>query len=213
MAAVPVPATAPLGRPRRFDPDTEVKLILAAALVVMRRNGYEDVTVADILEEAGLSTRAFYRHFGSKDDLVLAMYRRNAEAAAERLRARVDAAGTPRQALEAWIDEILSFGYDRRKAQRVALLGSTGVQRAAGYQEVHRDAGRLLVTPLVTVLEAGLDDGSFPTAVPLWDAHTIDAVVWEVLAWCKQGDPPFPRQAALAHCLRFALPALGATGR
>ena len=47
-------------------------------------NDYASATVQDILDEAGLSTRAFYRHFGSKDDLFHALFRREAELVAER---------------------------------------------------------------------------------------------------------------------------------
>ena len=43
------------------------------------------IPVAAILERAGLSTRAFYRHFSSKDELFLAMLRQEADALAGRL--------------------------------------------------------------------------------------------------------------------------------
>ncbi|MGA7416454.1 MAG: helix-turn-helix domain-containing protein [Acidimicrobiales bacterium] len=70
------------GRPRRFEEADELRLLLDAGLVVMERNGYQDAAVADILAEADLSTRSFYRHFESKDQLLCALYRREAEAAA-----------------------------------------------------------------------------------------------------------------------------------
>jgi AcrR family transcriptional regulator len=93
-----------------------------AAFEVTRRTGYEDASVAEILEEAGLSTRSFYRHFQSKHDSVLALFRINAEAAAQRLEVRVAAAASPREGLEGWMDDILSFVF-KRKFERVALLG------------------------------------------------------------------------------------------
>ena len=92
----------------------------------MERNGYVDAAVADILREADLSTRSFYRHFESKDQLLCALFRREAEAAAARLHAKVDAAADPRAALDAWIDEILSFGHHRAKAARVACSARPG---------------------------------------------------------------------------------------
>src|SRR4051812_14273721 len=112
------------GRPRRFEEADELQMLFDAAFAVMQRSGTPDVTVADILREAGMSTRSFYRHFGSKDDLLLAMYRREAEAASARLQAAVDAATSPKAALEAWIDAILAIGFSRRRAARAALLGS-----------------------------------------------------------------------------------------
>ena len=93
-----MPETAPAtraGRPRRFESDDELRILLDAALVVMERNGYVDAAVADILREADLSTRSFYRHFESKDQLLSALFRREADAAAARLRAKVDAAADP----------------------------------------------------------------------------------------------------------------------
>src|SRR5947199_263952 len=62
--------------------DTEERALVEAAHRAMRRNGFSGATVADILAEAGLSTRAFYRHFASKDELLLAMYRRDSSAVA-----------------------------------------------------------------------------------------------------------------------------------
>src|SRR5271154_112511 len=140
------------GRPRRFEAEDELRILLNAALVVMGRNGYQDAAVADILAEADLSTRSFYRHFESKDQLLCALYRREAERAAERLTAKVAAAPSPRLALEAWIEEIMSFGHNRKKAARVDVLGSPGAMRAIGYADESRHAGKLLVAPLEALL-------------------------------------------------------------
>ena len=57
------------GRPRRFSSHTERQLLLDASVRVMSANGYDGTSVNDILEEAGLSTRAFYRQFDSKHAL------------------------------------------------------------------------------------------------------------------------------------------------
>jgi len=149
MAEQTARTSGALGRPRRFDPETEVRVLLQAAFEVMRRNGYEDASVAEILEEAGLSTRSFYRNFQSKDDLVLALFRANAEAASQRLESRVAAAAAPREGLEAWMDEILSFRLQppqvragsvarldwcppRRRLQRRRARGETSSCRTAG---------------------------------------------------------------------------------
>ena len=73
--------------------------ILVAALEVLRRHEGEEATVADILQEAGLSTRAFYRHFGTKEDVVRALYERDARSFGGHLLRRVEAAGDPEEAL------------------------------------------------------------------------------------------------------------------
>src|SRR4051812_570189 len=152
-------AHAAVGRPRRFDADTEIRMIVEATLTLLRRNDFEDVTVAAILEESSLSTRSFYRHFSSKDELLCAMYRDNAERAAARLVAATATADTPRRAVQAWVDECLGLAYDRRRAERVAIFDSASARRAVGYEEVSREAVEGLTAPLVGILERGLVDG------------------------------------------------------
>lgn len=196
---------APVGRPRRLEPDTERRRILDSALSVMRRNGYADAGVADILEHAGLSTRSFYRQFGSKDELLCDLYRREGERAVARLAARVEAESSPLDALTAWIDEMLSFRFDRRKAERVAVLGSQAARRAVGYDEVMEEINAQLIAPLVDVLARGKADGTFPSAEPLIDAPAIHAVA---AAIAQRADSDLDQPAALQHALRFCLPAL-----
>ena len=144
----------------------------------MQRNGDSDVAVADILAEAGMSTRSFYRHFESKDQLLCALYRHEAEQVAERLTARVSGAASPLAALDSWIEEIMSLGYHRRKAARVAVLGSPGAMRAEGYADESARAMKLLIAPLRAVLADGLRDGTFPLADPASDAPLVQSVVW-----------------------------------
>jgi AcrR family transcriptional regulator len=201
-------SAARAGRPRRFEAEDELRILLDAALAVMERNGYVDAAVADILREADLSTRSFYRHFESKDQLLCALYRREAEAAAARLQARVDAAPDPRAALDAWIDEILSFGHHRTKAARVAVLGSPGAMRAEGYAAETRRAATLLMAPLRTLLAQGVADGSFALADPAADAPLVQSVVWAA-AGLNPTREKLPRAEASRQVRSFCERALG----
>ena len=196
------------GRPRRFQAEDELRILLDAALTVMEHNGYVDATVADILREADLSTRSFYRHFESKDQLLCALYRREAEAAAARLTAKVDAARSPRAALDAWIEEILSFGHHRTKAARVAVLGSPGAMRAEGYAEETRHAAALLMAPLEALLAQGAADGSFPFTDPVADAPLVQSVAWAAAGLSPARDRP-PRAEASRQVRSFCGRALG----
>ena len=205
------PTTARAGRPRRFESEDELRILLNAALVVMERNGYADAAVADILREADLSTRSFYRHFESKDQLLCALFRREADAAAARLRDKVDAAGTPREALDAWIDEILSFGHHRVKAARVSVLGSPGAMKADGYGDEMRYASRILTAPLEDLLRRGAADASLPLADPPADAPLIQSVVWAAAGLNPARDKPSSRAEAARQVRSFCERALGVT--
>ena len=199
------------GRPRRFESADELRLLLDAALSVMERNGYADAAVADILREADLSTRSFYRHFESKDQLLCALCRREAEGAAARLTAKVDAAGGPRAALDAWIDEILSFGHHRAKAVRVSVLSSPGAMKAEGYAEETQHATRMLMAPLERVLADGVADGSFPLADPVGDAPLIQSVAWAAAGLSPTQERAVTRAEASRRVRSFCERALGAT--
>jgi AcrR family transcriptional regulator len=210
-AGRPRPAANTTGRPRRFEPADESRLLFDAALAVMQRNGYADAAVADILAEAGVSTRSFYRHFQSKDQLLCALYRHEAEQVAERLTARVSAAASPLAALDSWIDEIMSLGYHRTKAARAAVLGSPGAMRAEGYADESIRAAKLLIEPLRALLGDGRRDGTFPLADPASDAPLVQSVVWTAAGLNSLREPALPRDDAFRAVRSFCWRALGVT--
>ena len=200
---------ASVGRPRRFEPQDELRLLFEATLAVMQRNGDSDVAVADILAEAGMSTRSFYRHFESKDQLLCALYRHEAEQVAERLTARIAGATSPLAALDSWIEEIMSLGYHRRKAARVAVLGSPSAMRAEGYADESARAMKLLIAPLRAVLADGLRDGTFPLADPASDAPLVQSVVWAAAGLNPFREPVRERAEAFRAAQSFCWRALG----
>src|ERR1700754_936494 len=93
------------------DPDTR-RAILAAASESLREHGVQGLSIAAVLQRAQLSTRAFYRHFESKDQLVSAVFLEMAKAEKRRLRRRMVAAGGPIEAVAAWIDGRLDLAFN-----------------------------------------------------------------------------------------------------
>src|SRR6201995_4437824 len=93
----------PPGRPRLYEPDEERDRILRATLEVLRRG--EEGTIADILEKARLSTRAFYRHFETKEDVIRSLYERDAESFGAHLWRRVESSADPGEGLATWVNE------------------------------------------------------------------------------------------------------------
>src|SRR6201997_4830351 len=93
------------GMPRHKKPDPDVRrAIVAAASKSVREQGVRGLNVATVLERAQLSTRAFYRHFESKDQLVAAVFREVARGETQRLRRKMANAAGPVGAVAAWID-------------------------------------------------------------------------------------------------------------
>jgi len=191
---------------RTPDPEERAHL-LKAGTAVMRRNGFAGAHITEILDEAGISTRAFYRHFRSKDDLLLAIFRQNANLTGVRLEHRLASAATPTDQLVAWIDEILDMGYDVRRA-RVSRVFASGTVTSAIADAGHEAAARLSA-PLHDVLISGSASGEFPKCDPVTDAASIHALVWRLFSDAMHGRARLDRGQAIEHVLRFVAPALG----
>ena len=65
-----------------------------------------------MLDRAQLSTRAFYRHFDSKDELVSAVFLEMARVETRRLKRKMAAAADPTEAVVAWIDGRLDLAFN-----------------------------------------------------------------------------------------------------
>lgn len=192
------------------DLDRERAHLLKAGMAVMRRNGFESASIVEILNEAEISTRAFYRHFRSKDDLLIAIFREQADLTRVRLEASIESADTPRLKLLAWVDEVLDMGYDPRRG-RISRLFASHPMRSVFVDAGHEATARLYA-PLQVVLEQGLASGDFPRCDPATDAGSIHALTWRLFSDAMFDRTTLSRDDARAHVLRFVLPALGIDG-
>ncbi|HEX9177422.1 TetR/AcrR family transcriptional regulator [Mycobacterium sp.] len=199
--------------PRTRLADDERADIIDAAYACLSSPHPGPVSVAAILDAAGLSTRAFYRHFASKDELFLAMLKRDSEAVTRRLRKLAqETPGGPVAQLRAWIDCLLGLAYHPRMRAHVVVLDSDEVRVAKGYREASAELRADRERVLADILRRGCDDGSFPLAEPDRDAAAIHAVVDRAFAAPLFGLGP-DRQLLVGYVLDFALRALGATQR
>jgi AcrR family transcriptional regulator len=208
-SASPRPS-ARLGRPRRFDGDTERKLLMDAAIKVMTKGDYLEVAIADVLAEAGLSTRSFYRHFESKEALLVALMRRDADKVGQSLDRVVADAPDPASAVTAWLDSYLAGFYEPKRARRTTLYSSPGARTSQAVNAAHAELQQVVVRSLVTALRAGHRSGALYSPDPQHDAMTVLALTNTAvgIAGLRRS-----RRAARDHIMRFAWPALGLTAR
>ncbi len=193
-------------RREKLGPDPIVRRdILAAASKILREQGVRGVTIAAVLERAAVGTRAFYRHFQSKDELVAALFLEMARVEERRLRRRMSAASTEIDAVAAWIDGRLDLAFDdniRSDLRSVSLEARSQMFASPG---LVMPAYSQLLEPLSEALRRGLRDAVFSHIDPVADAQTIHAVVWAGIErqWttgdCDRDDV---RRRALRFCLR-----------
>src|SRR3954467_13428240 len=92
------------GAPRkRADARRNERTLLDAAAAVFVTSGVE-APVRDIAARAGVGVATIYRHFPTRADLIIAVYRHQVEACAEAGPALLASSPTPYAALGQWID-------------------------------------------------------------------------------------------------------------
>lgn len=184
----------------------EREVLYRAGWTVLRRNGYANAGISEILAEAKLGTRAFYRHFESKDELLVSMFRESAAATSRALADRVAAAGPPLNRVRAWIDEILAMSHSPRHAEAAKLFASS---MQSVFEEAGEEAMAGLRGPLLAALTDGAAVGDFPSCDPEPDAASIQAIVWQLFLDSVHGRSNLDAATARAQVERFVLPALG----
>ncbi|MEV5546808.1 TetR/AcrR family transcriptional regulator [Streptomyces sp. NPDC052309] len=95
-------------RPRRADARRNEQALLDAAAAVFVASGVE-APVRDIAAEAGVGTATIYRHFPTRADLIIAVYRHQVEALAEAGPSLLAGSASPHAALGRWIDLFVDF--------------------------------------------------------------------------------------------------------
>jgi AcrR family transcriptional regulator len=195
------------GRPRRYSADTEREILLDTAVRVMAENGYDGTSVNDVLAEAGLSTRAFYRQFDSKHALLMALIQRERDRVAHHLEQAAKSADGPLAAVEAWIDAFLDLNYNPEIAPTTAIFTAPSVLASYTLATSLPEMQRLFCPPLTKALRAGQRAGVLESSRPEADAYCIHAVVQAALDVHTR---PRPRRSLVkAQIVRFVWPAIG----
>jgi AcrR family transcriptional regulator len=93
--------------------------LIAAAARLFASRGYYAVTVDDIGQALGLSGPALYRHFPSKEALLVAVFDQVIEHQRDRIRVIVSEARNPTRALEAMVRLHVRFAVEQRENMAV----------------------------------------------------------------------------------------------
>jgi AcrR family transcriptional regulator len=190
----------------------DVDRIIEAAYRVVERMGKVDPRLRDILDEAGLSTEAFYRHFESKDELLLVLLADGRHRLAGYLAHRMDKAGDPLGRVRAWIEGVLAQAVDPVAASRTRPFLTSLNRLAEQYPDEQQSSFQVLVEllrdALVSASEAGLITDTDPgrDALAIYQL-AISVMESHILAGTK------PSATDIDHLVAFSLRAIGAEQR
>jgi AcrR family transcriptional regulator len=132
---------------RRDQYAAEVRRLIDAAFVVMRRTGTVDPSVRDVVREAGLSNQAFYRHFPSKDALLLAVLADGRRQLVGYLERRLVGVGDPAVRVRRWIEGVMEQARNPEAAAATLPFVVNAARLTAAFpSEVARSREELIAT-------------------------------------------------------------------
>ncbi|WAL68759.1 TetR/AcrR family transcriptional regulator [Amycolatopsis cynarae] len=102
------PDAAGVAQPKRADARRNEEALLGAAAAVFVSSGVE-APIREIAAKAGVGTATIYRHFPTRADLIVAVYRHQVEELAAAGPELLAAGPTPYAALERWFDLFVGF--------------------------------------------------------------------------------------------------------
>ncbi|EID17460.1 TetR/AcrR family transcriptional regulator [Mycolicibacterium phlei] len=197
---------------RTVDRSSERQHIIDAAYRCLDRNAGSAVSITEILDEAGLGTRAFYRNFSTKHDLLLELFRRDRDAVRAQLREVVARAEGPVEALRAWMAHMLDLVSNPRKRKRMATFYSEEMRRTPGYDRELEIMSAADQASIAAILHRGKAEGIFTECAPESDARTIRAAVEAALLDRFQQKTTGSVADEVDHLMGFVLRGLGAAG-
>ena len=152
-------------------------------------------TTQDVIKEAGVALQTFYRYYGGKDQLLLALIADIIREYADGLRAAAAEVSEPQELLELYVRSTIAAQADPRAA------AGAGRFITAEHWRLHEKFPQEIVEatePVTTLvreaLERGCESGVFTTRQPAHDAWLITKLIMSVfhhLAFVP-GDPAAP---------------------
>jgi TetR/AcrR family transcriptional regulator, transcriptional repressor for nem operon len=126
-------------RPGTKKQETHDRIVRTAGAAI-RKHGFQGISVADLMEEAGLTHGGFYAHFESRDAMLAEALDEAANDSLGRLSKVADGA-PPEDALDATVDYYLS---DRHvdAVERGCTLAALGTETVRQSPEIRRVATR-----------------------------------------------------------------------
>jgi AcrR family transcriptional regulator len=189
--------------PRRADAARNRERILDAARTALAAaDDIDAVTMHSIAQAAGVGQATLYRHFPSREDLVLAVYRADIQrllaAAAE-----LSAAHPPREAMHRWLGELAAYGRVKRGVSRVVLAAATRDAIAQQWRPLVLDA-------VQSLLDAGARAGELRGDLDAEDVWPLLGFLWQeplpveraerLIAVVLDGlSPPLSRSSGSVH--------------
>ena len=158
---------------RQLAYQAEIQRLLDAAFTLIQQTGALEPRVGEIVREAGLSNQAFYRHFRSKHELLVAVLDRGVELLAGYLAHRMEGASSPSARVRAWLDGLLAQALDPSAADATRPFALARGRLAEFYPQEIAESERRVTALAEVALRDARAVGELPGADPERDAESL----------------------------------------
>lgn len=174
--------------PERSELSPARRRLFETALALFSRDGYNGVSVRDIVGELGQQPTAIYAHVNSKQELLYELVKMGHEELRDRIRTAVlDASGDPLDQLRAIAHANAMTHLTVPELARVCHNEYTNLspQQCAVIDVLRADLGSLLRD----VVARGITSGAFAPAEPAVAMYAVTAMGTRVTDWWTPGHP------------------------
>lgn len=198
----------------------EVSRLVEAALGLIQQTGELEPRVSEIVKRAGVHNQAFYRHFRSKHELLVAVLDHGVIILASYLRHRMSQAGQDagqgageaagadgEPQVRAWISGVLEQARNPEAAEATRPFVFGRARLAETYPAEVARSEEQLTGLLRDAIRRAQQSGRFPGADPERDAQAIYLLTMGFIGRLMQGESP-PSGADADHLVAFAMAAL-----
>ena len=196
------------GRPAKPAGGPEMAAFVEAMWAVTARECSVEPSVRDIVAEAGLTPKAFYRHFATKDELLVFALHQGSEKLTEHLHRRMQRHPPGREQIEAWIRGVAGQA-STAEALRRTLPWSLAMGRLGRDFPAEVAANQaMVIAPLEEQIRVEIDAGRSSSPDAAADARVVFSAATDLLRRSLlAGRAAKPQE--VAHLVDFTRRALG----
>lgn len=146
--------------------------MLDAAEALLSTRGYEAMTIADIADGAGVTRGGLYFYFGSKQEVITALFARCVEVLQEKSRAAAADAASGAAAIDAAMERTEALWRDHGVVMRAAIDLASTIEELdtlwLGTAELFIDAIRRILENMGVPAGSGIDESSSIATTLCW---------------------------------------------
>jgi AcrR family transcriptional regulator len=175
----PLGTPPPAGRPaRRADAERNRSRILDAARASLAESG--DASMQSIAKRAGIGQGTLYRHFPTREALVLEVHRHDVAELVDAVPALL-AEHPPREALRLWLDRLAVYGQIKH--------GLAGALHTATHAQLAGEGYGPVISAITVLLEAGQEAGEVRSGIEAEEMLLLVGFLWRIEtdgAWAER---------------------------